>query len=144
MGQQKLRRITVGDMHYLWKLNTIYQPSTYPPDTGGAVGYICHDRFTAFLAGSPSSPLRVQFITRESPVVGGPLHYGGALVPGGTPSGIHLHTPRWAAIILRLAMEQGWQPALPKQPLVIENGLQWLAAAGLVPDGDRGRPGQAH
>ena len=126
MGRIKLRKIVVDGAEYLWKFEPGYREKTDSPGNP----YECFDIFTAFLAGRKHSPLRVHFITWECAIVGGPLRYGGPLVLGDENSGINLHTPKWAAVLIRLARDKGWTPAQSLQPLQIEDGMSWLAELG--------------
>jgi len=125
MAKKKLRKIIVDGTEYLWNFDPGYRPTCSPSDL-----YKCYDTFTAFLAGSKTSLLRVHFTTWECPIVGGPLRNGEPLVFGEPASGINLHTPRWAAILIRMAKKKGWTPELPSHPLVVEDGLSWLIELG--------------
>jgi hypothetical protein len=122
MAKNRLRKITIDGSEYLWKFDPGYRRIESP-----AQPYECHDTFTAWLAQSRTSPLRVHFTAPESPAGGGPLRHGGPLASGGPSSGINLHTPKWAATLIQLARKKGWTPELPAHALLVEDGLPWLA-----------------
>ncbi|MDR2688251.1 MAG: hypothetical protein LBB76_00640 [Azoarcus sp.] len=113
------------------------------PSNRLAIGSICcFDTFIAYLVGSKTSPLRVHFTTGESPVIGGPLRCGDVLAPGEPISGINLHTPKWAAILIRVAQDKGWTPELPAHPLIIEDGLGWITTTEIPAVGHESLPRQ--
>ena len=120
MTKQKLRKIVVDGAEFLWKFDPRYRET-------GPCQYECFDTFIAYLAGYRNSPLRMHFMTWEDPVIGGPLRCGGPLAPGGPNSGINLHTPKWAALLIRRAREKGWTPALSSRLWVVVNDLDWFA-----------------
>ncbi|MDR3159711.1 MAG: hypothetical protein LBU11_12080 [Zoogloeaceae bacterium] len=124
MAKKKLRKIVVNGMEYLWRFDPGYRATGLSSDP-----YACFDTFTAYLVGSKTSPLRVHFTTGESPVIGGQLRCGDVLAPGEPISGINLHTPKWATILIRLAQDRGWTPELPAHPLIVEDGLGWVTEA---------------
>jgi|GEM_PF-2704814 len=118
MGKKKLRKIIVDGTPYLWAFRPGYIPA---PD----VGYLCSDRFKAYAEGYKNSPVCIRFITWECAVSGGPLRCSAPLLLDDPDSlRANLHTPRWAAILIRLALEQGWQAQ--SAPLTLENGTALL------------------
>jgi hypothetical protein len=118
----KLRQVIIDGQRYLWQFSPGYCR------TAGLVSSIeCCDRFTAWLEGNKTSPLRIEFTTWEDPVIGGPLRTGVPLILGDSCSpSINLHESKWAAEIIRAALREGWNPSLTKYPLRIENGIEFL------------------
>jgi hypothetical protein len=118
MAKKKLRKIVVDRAPYLWTFCPGYIRA---PE----VGCLCNDRFIAYAEGYKNNPVRIHFITWECGPSGGPLRGGGPLLPDDPDSlRANLHTPRWAAILIRLALEQGWQAQ--SAPLTLENGTALL------------------
>jgi len=122
MGKKKLREIIVDGTAYLWAFRPGYiQLDPSVPD------YLCNDQFVAYAEGYKRNLVRIRFITWECPISGGPLRDGGPLLLDDPESlRANLHTPRWAASLIRLALRQGWQAQ--RAPLTLENGTALLLA----------------
>jgi hypothetical protein len=121
MSQKKLRKIIVDGAPYLWAFRPGY---IQMPDVSWR-DYLCSDQFIAYAEGHKNSPVRIRFITWECPVSGGPLRCSAPLLLDDPDSlRANLHTPRWAAILIRLALKQGWQAQ--SAPLTLENGTDLL------------------
>jgi hypothetical protein len=128
--KQKLRKISVDRMIYLWRYIPGYE-QTPPTNASGYATWQSRDTFTAYLVTQRSCPLIVRFRTWEDPIIGGPLRTGAAINLGNPESSrINLHTPRLAAEIIRQARQRGWQPEQTATPFIIENGLELLAEMG--------------
>ena len=122
MGKKKLRKIIVDGMPYLWA----FRPGYIQPDSS-VRDFLCNDQFIAFAEGYKRNPVRIRFITWECPISGGPLRGGGPLLLDDPESlRANLHMPGWAAILIRLALKQGWQPQ--SAPLTLDNGAALLLA----------------
>jgi hypothetical protein len=39
---------------------------------------------------------------------------------------VNLHTPKWAAILIRAALQSGWQATAHARPLTISDGVELL------------------
>lgn len=113
----KLRAITVDGLHYRWRFAPRYE----------AAGdhWLCRDSFVAYAADSRRHPLRINFITWEDAVIGGPLRVGAPLLPERPElGGMNLHTPGWAARLIKAGLRRGWDPAAAS--LEIVDGLPLL------------------
>jgi len=122
MGKKKLRKIVVDGTPYLWA----FRPGYIQPDPT-VRDYLCSDQFLAYVEGHKNNPVRIRFITREYPIAGGPLRCDGPLLLDDSESlRANLHTPKWAAVLIRLALKQGWQAQ--SAPLTLENGTALLLA----------------
>jgi hypothetical protein len=120
--KKKFRRIVIDGKIYLWRFSPGYEATQDPANP-----WKCHDLFTAYLTDAKASPLQAHFITWEDPVIGGPLHTGIPLdAKDSKSSGMNLHTPQWAARIIRRSLKLGWQPEQSKHPFVIEHGVEQL------------------
>ena len=125
--KNKLRKIIVDGTAYLWAFNPGYiKPEPSKPD------YLCNDQFVAFAEGYRRYLVHIRFTTRECPISGGPLRHGGPLLLDDLESlQANLHTPKWAAILIRLALSQGWRPQ--SSPMTLENGTALLLANKPLP-----------
>jgi len=134
MGKKKLRKIIVDGAPYLWAVSSGHIQQPEPPVPGPRLSYLYSDQFVAFAEGYRRSRVRIRFITWGS-------FYGGSGLRHGTPQllgddsvslEVNLHTPRWAAILIRLALKQGWRPQ--STALTLENGTALLVehAAALI------------
>lgn len=103
-----LRRITVDEKKYLWKFHSAYRRVN-----GSTRLYQCDNQFTAWLEGVKTSSFQVEFITQEEPIFVGENI---SLI-------INLNEPKWAAEIIREAIQEGWTPELAKNPLHIKDGI---------------------
>ncbi len=128
--KQKLRKITVDGVVYLWRFVPGYE-QTPPGEESDQATWQSRDTFTAYLATQRASPLIVRFRTWEDPIIGGPLRVGAPInLNNPESSGINLHTPLFAAAIIRHMRQRGWQPEQTTTPFIIEDGLQLLADMG--------------
>ena len=119
MRKSHMRKIVVAGEGYLWSLTPRYEKDANEM-------WICHDLFTAYQEHNKRAPLRVHFITRESPIDGGPLRTGAPVDPADPSSGgINLHQPRFADAIIRAALDQGWDP-VANRALDIGDGVGLL------------------
>jgi hypothetical protein len=124
MAKKKLRQIVLDGKIYLWR----FIPG-YVKFGEGLHQWECRDRFIAYLQFTRKSPLQIHFCTWEDAVIGGPLRVGASLnLDNSGPSGINLHTPGWAAWLIRHALNAGWMPEQDHQPFVIERGMEFLIA----------------
>ncbi len=115
MAKQKLRNIVVDGTVYRWSFRPTYQLMN-----PALLTYRCRDIFTAYAESNYTSPLRIIFITWEDAIVGGPLRYGGNMILEDPNTGeINLHMPRWAAILIRIGLKQGWQATVRSTPFEI-------------------------
>jgi hypothetical protein len=118
-----MRKIVVAGEGYLWSFTPRYEKDANDQ-------WRCHDLFTAYQEQYKRAPLRVHFITWESPVDGGPLRSGAPIDPADPSSGgFNLHQPRFADRIIRQALSLGWEPA-SNQGMDIEDGVGLLAEGG--------------
>ncbi|MGH2509430.1 MAG: hypothetical protein ACRDHZ_18790 [Ktedonobacteraceae bacterium] len=121
---KKYRKIVIDGQTYFWKFTPGYVQISEVP-----MLWECHDRFIAYLQCMPKIQLQVHFRTWEDATIGGPLHVGASLnVDGSGMSEINLHTPGWAAWLIRQALAAGWQPVQSQLPFVIAQGVDFLRA----------------
>ncbi|HUY79741.1 MAG TPA: hypothetical protein VMV29_23415 [Ktedonobacterales bacterium] len=125
-----LRPIVVDSVQYRWRFITGYVRTDDPGNL-----WVCQDTFTAYLDGDKGSPLRIHFVTWEDAIVGGPLRSGAEIALGQPETaGANLHTPHWAARLIRLALERGWRPSdvanapTRRAPFIIADGVELLLA----------------
>jgi hypothetical protein len=128
MAKKKLRNIIVAGTKFVWVFNPGYQILNAETSQ-----YCCYDRFRAYASEHRTSPLEIIFITSEDPIYGGALRSGAAIVPSlADLGGVNLHTPQWAAILIRMGLEQGWQPHARSMPLTVDDGIQLLATLSVA------------
>lgn len=108
--KQKIRKIVVDGETYIWR----FAPGYGKVDGSDHNGY--HDLFTAWLPGNRSALLRIHFFTTSNPYTGGPFR----------DSPTNLHQPKWAAIIIRYARQNGWNPSEMTKSLDIKNGVEFF------------------
>ncbi|HEX3051995.1 MAG TPA: hypothetical protein VHP83_15155, partial [Aggregatilineaceae bacterium] len=72
-------------------------------------------------------PLKVHFLTWDSPIDGGPLRVGAPInLDNPNTGGINLHQPKFAAQMIQQGLLRGWKP-FEKKSLVIVDGIGLLA-----------------
>lgn len=116
--KKKLRNIVVDGEKYLWRFS-----STYENDIINAA-LQCHDTFVAYREGMRQSPFEIHFTVSGDPIMGDPLKVGTDLKGNQGP---HLHTPRYAELLIRYALKNGWTPMTSKKPFIIEDGNSVLS-----------------
>ncbi len=119
-----MRKIVVDGQEYLWRFTPGYERAEKELS-----GWQCYDIFTAYLRTTKACPLQIHFRTWEDPISGGPLRNGTPVdlaKAADGQSGSNLHTPGWAAKLIRQARRQGWQPERGGKPYLIEQGLAFL------------------
>jgi hypothetical protein len=123
MPKRRLRKIIVDGEPYFWKFNP-----TYEKDEN--LEWRCHDIFVAYTISDKNYPLKIHFITWESPVSGGPLRTGAPTnLDDPKTGGINLHQPKFAALLIKQGLLRGWNP-IQKRALVIEDGIGLLKEIG--------------
>jgi len=108
---RQLRAITVAGRRFVWRFTWRYD------ECFASVGTL-----RAWAVGRKVGGLQVHFR----------MAYAGGIpqVPG-APSdalSVNLHTPRWAAALIRYALRAGWEPGASSAPFVITDGAAVLAA----------------
>jgi hypothetical protein len=122
MTKKKLRAIVIDGATFYWSFTPTYE--CLDPTTRE---YQCRDRFVTYAESNRSSPLSIVFITWENAISGGPLRTGAPIIVDELdPGGINLHTPKWAAILIREGLKRGWQANAISTPYTIENGVEML------------------
>ncbi|MGL5061257.1 MAG: hypothetical protein ACRC62_14890 [Microcoleus sp.] len=130
VAKQKLRSLIVDATTYLW----VFKPS-YQLVDATAYEYRCYDVFKAYAESNYTSPLRIIFITWECAICGGPLRVGApVIIDNPNTSGVNLHTPKWAAGLIREGLKRGWQANAHSVPFTIENGVELLADLNYTAD----------
>lgn len=130
VAKQKLRSIIVDAATYLW----VFKPS-YQLVDATAKEYRCYDLFEAYAESNHTSPLRIIFITWENAICGGPLRMGApVIIDNPNTSGVNLHQPKWAMMLIREALKRGWQANAHSVPFTIENGVELLAELNYTAD----------
>ena len=117
------RQIVVDGKRYLWRFYPRYRPrdSVYKTE--------CLDVFSAWLEGHPRAPLRLVCVTWDDVRIGGPLRSAAPLEFGVEDSPqMNLHEPRWAAAIIRHAVQTGWTPESLPKPFTVTEWLGFLKA----------------
>lgn len=122
--KKKYRQIIIDGRAYLWK----FTPRYVKVDETSA-HWECQDCFTAFLLSAKKSLFQIYFRTWEDALIGGPLRVGAPLqLDASEAVRVNLHTPGWAAWLIRQARNAGWSPEQSQQPFVIEQGVNFLIA----------------
>jgi hypothetical protein len=122
---KKTRSIVVDGQRYVWRFVPRYVPAP-SPDL-----YRCYDIFSAYLEGHHRSPLRIRFDTWECPMLGGPLRARAPVLLGRPETGgVNLHTPKWAAALIREGRRRGWEPEVAPGPFLVEDGVRLLEEKG--------------
>ena len=120
MSRSKLRRITLGDEIYLWKLDWSYRKTS---EVGAPISYETRYRLICYRDGFKRSPAIIHFTTWEDAVTGGPLHTSAPLdldVPNGLR--VNLNRPAAIAKIIRYLKSTGWHPEVDSGRLEIQDG----------------------
>ncbi len=120
--ENKLRKLTIGEKKYLWRLQTSYRLNPSVPYTD----YLALVEFRAWIDGRKQTPLTVRFHEPENPVTGTELTYHG-IEP-------NLNRPAYARLLIEAGLAAGWKPEA--EALVIDDGSEILARSGI----DVGKP----
>ena len=118
MSRSNLRRITLGDEVYLWRLDWSYRET----EVGTRV-YKALYRLSCYREGFKRSPAIIHFTTWEDAMIGGPLHTGAPLdvdMPKGLR--LNLNWPAAIAKIIRYLKSAGWHPEIDRGKLEIQDG----------------------
>ena len=110
--------IVVNGQTYLWRFHRgPYIPETRKYD----------DAFRAWLPAHKRHPLEIRFAPDDHYISGNPLNHGSAPCVAGAPtsSGVNLNQPIWAATLIRVGIDRGWQPE--ESASMIEDGIAILA-----------------
>jgi hypothetical protein len=127
--KKKLRTLVVDNVTYLWQFIPGTGRSEDPPE------FFALERFTAYLAGYRNSRVDVFFKTWAGGRLPAPLCCGSPVdLDDPKTGGVNLHTPQWAAALIRAAHRKGWKPDTARQPFVIENGVELLKELGYSPE----------
>jgi hypothetical protein len=87
MSKLPLRKIVIDGETYLWKFRPGYEKDEH-------LQWRCHDIFVAYAEQDKHYPLKVHFLTWESPIEGGPLRTGAPIdLANPNTGGINLHRP---------------------------------------------------
>lgn len=125
------RRIVVDGKRYLWRFHPRYRGIDDPVQS-----YECVDVFSAWLEGYPRAPLRLVCVTWEDARVGGPLRSAAPLELWEEDSPqMNLHEPRWAAAVIRQAVQAGWSPESLAKPFTVTDWLGFLKAVWAAEQG---------
>jgi hypothetical protein len=120
--KKKLRNIVVDGLAYRWSFNPSYARTD---DTANP--YHCRDIFTAYAEANYASPLRIIFVTWECAIIGGPLRTGApVLLNQPDTDRVNLHSPKWAAALIRAGLKRGWQADIHSGPFLINDGTDLL------------------
>ena len=112
--KKKLRQIVIGGKTYLWKYTLGYKdvhigdpPRSWPR----------HALFTAYQFGVKNSPLYI-FVNWDDPLIGNPSDTDVFLdMSDINADGASLYVmPERAAKLIRLALDNGWQPEQSRKP----------------------------
>jgi hypothetical protein len=118
MSRSNLRRITLGDEVYLWRLDWSYRET----EVGTRI-YKALYRLSCYREGFKRSPAIIHFTTSEDAMIGGPLHTGAPLdldMPNGLR--VNLNRPAEIAKIIRYLKSAGWHPEIDLGKLEIQDG----------------------
>jgi hypothetical protein len=117
--KKKLRKIVVDGSVYVWGFSpSIIQAEKCMGDC---------DVFIAYAGDNHTSPLRIEFHTWEHAIWGRPLRTGFRVIPNDPDSGgINLHQPKWAALLIREGLKQGWQANACSSALKLKNGTELI------------------
>jgi|SRR5215467_13388126 len=124
MSRSKLRRITLFDETYLWRLDWTHRKTS---EIGKPISYETLYRLICYRDDFKRNPAIIHFTTWEDAVTGGPLHTGAPLdldVPNGLR--VNLNRPAAIAKIIRYLKSAGWHPEVDSGKLEIQNGEMLL------------------
>jgi hypothetical protein len=124
MARQKLRNISIDGTDYLWRVR-----STYERVDPYRSLYRRYELFDAYARSERSSRLRIVFLVwDDSKLSTRPCIF----LDGTGKNEVNLHAPKWAAILIRSALQSGWQPTAHARPLTIADGVELLVELGYL------------
>jgi hypothetical protein len=123
MAKQKLRNISIDGTNYLWGVNSKFELA----DSHSGV-YRRYDFFDAYARSERSSGLRIVFLVWDDTN----SSIRPCFLDGTGMSEVNLHTPKWAAILIRAALQSGWQATSHARPLTIADGVEFLLELGYL------------
>ncbi|SIS80062.1 hypothetical protein SAMN05421786_102193 [Chryseobacterium ureilyticum] len=117
--KNKLRKIVVDNLEYLYTVTDTFHPGT---ETNTLTVKI-------FLIGKKQFPLSIDFLTFDDYIMGQPLKSGVSLVNTTTNSteNVNLNEPQYIRKFILLGRENGWTG---ENILERQNGVQYLANLG--------------
>jgi hypothetical protein len=122
MAKQQLRNISIDGIDYLWRVRSTFERVEPPRSL-----YRRYDLFDAYARSERSSRLRIVFLIWDD---GNSATYPCIFLDGTGKNTVNLHTPKWAEILIRSAIQSGWQPTAHARPLTIADGVKLLVNLG--------------
>jgi hypothetical protein len=119
MAKRKLRNISIDGTDYLWGVR-----STYELVDPSRAAYRRYDLFDAYARSERSSRLQIVLLVWDD---GNSSTRPCIFLDGTGKNEVNIHTPKWAAILIRLALQSGWQPTAHARPLTIADGVELLS-----------------
>jgi hypothetical protein len=124
MAKQKLRKISIDGSDYLWGVH-----STFERVDSQRCIYRRYDFFDAYADSERSSRLHIIFLVWDD---ASSFAHPCIFLDGTGKNEVNIHTPKWAAILIRSAIQTGWQATAHARPLTIADGVELLVELGYL------------
>jgi hypothetical protein len=124
MARQKLRNISIDGTDYLWRLRSRFDRV----DPTRAL-YRRYDLFDAYARSERSSRLRIEFLVWDDI---DPSPRSRIFLDGTGKNNVNLHAPKWAEVLIRAALQSGWQAMAHARPMTIPDGVDLLVELGAL------------